>query len=284
MSFESIAGHKKQITFLQKSIEIGKVAHAYIFAGQSFTGKKLVAQEFAKLLLSADNEKKFHPDFMQINSEVGIKIEQVRDLIYKLSLLPYQSKYKIALIDNAEDMTVEAQNALLKVLEEPKSYTCIILVTSNPQKLLRTISSRAQKINFGPVASVDFEHLISGKTSKEASDLILSLAAGRPGLAISIATNQEFLEKLSQINIDYQIVKSNQLPEKLKLAQDMADLETPDIKQELEFWMIQFEKQLQSTPDMLLARKLMSITQARKYLDQNVNTKLLLTNLMLNLA
>jgi DNA polymerase-3 subunit delta' len=148
--FTGIYGHKKQIEFLGKSIESGSLSHAYIFSGPSFVGKKTVAREFAKNLLES-GPGNFHPDFLEVTNDEAIKIDQVRELIYKLSLRPYSAKYKVALIDNAETMTVEAQNALLKVLEEPKSYTIIILVTSNTGKLLRTISSRAQKINFGPV-------------------------------------------------------------------------------------------------------------------------------------
>jgi DNA polymerase-3 subunit delta' len=109
---------------------------------------------------------------LEVTNDEAIKIDQVRELIYKLSLRPYSAKYKVALIDNAETMTQEAQNALLKVLEEPKSYTIIILVTSNTGKLLRTISSRAQKINFGPVYASDYELVVPQQLEAESKELI----------------------------------------------------------------------------------------------------------------
>jgi DNA polymerase-3 subunit delta' len=280
--FTGIAGHKKQIDRLTKSIETGKVAHAYVFSGPSFVGKQTIAKKFALRLLGDSNN--FHPDFLEVSGEDGIKIEQIRELVYKLSLQPYQAKYKVALIDNAESMTLEAQNALLKTLEEPKSYTVLILVTANPGKLLRTIMSRAQKINFGPVATDDYKDLIEVKTSKEAKDLILDFASGRPGLAKSIAADESLVEKLSQINSDYEIVAGEQLPEKLKLAYDLAGLETVDLKQVLDFWLIKFEHQLLQKPDIASARNVSEVSQARRYMDQNVNSKLLLTNLMLNLS
>src|SRR5262249_24072202 len=147
-------------------------------------------------------------------------------------------QYKVAIIDNAENMTIEAQNSLLKLLEEPKSYTCIILVTSNPGKILRTISSRAQKINFGPVESEEFKTLISNKLDEDTRDMIVSIAAGRPGLAKNLSTNDELVERIRQNIANFTIVSGNDLPEKLKLAYDLADMETPELKQELDFWLI----------------------------------------------
>jgi DNA polymerase-3 subunit delta' len=304
-----IVGHTKQIAFLHKSIETGKIAHAFIFSGPSFVGKKMVAREFAFSLLNlkppspgfvpdetnrvqnhplpeAGEEKMkrtFHPDFLEISGDEGIKIEQIRELIYKLSLRPYQAKYKVALIDNAENLTIESQNALLKTLEEPKSYTVLILVTSNPGKLLRTISSRAQKINFGPVKANEYENLIPEKLDKQTKELVLTLAAGKPGLAVTIVSDEEFVDKLKSIDDSFAVIRSGDMPEKLKLAYELADLETVDLKQTLDFLLIRFEQDLIQSPEIKNARNVSEVSRARRMLDQNVNSKLLLTNLMLNL-
>lgn len=280
-----IFGHKKQIGLLEKSIEIGKIPHAYIFAGPSFVGKKTVARAFTVKLLEVQNIKEdfFHPDFLEISGEEAIKIEQIRDLIYKLSLKPYQAKYKVALIDNAENMTVEAQNSILKILEEPKDYTIILLITSNPNKLLRTITSRAQKIIFGLVQPEDYEKLLPGKLDAQTKELVLTIASGRPGLAKNIAEDEEMVEKLKGTENYYKILRSDDLVEKLKLAYDLADLETSELKQFLDFWLMKFEHELVLAPGLKIANDLSAMNLARKYLDQNVNSKLLLTNLMLNL-
>lgn len=280
--FDHVAGHKKQIEFLNKSFDMGKIAHAYIFSGPAFVGKRLVARNFANQLLGS--EKEFNPDFQEICGDEAIKIEQVRELIYKLSLQPYQAKYKIALIDNAENMTVEAQNALLKLLEEPKSYTVIILVTANAGKLLRTISSRAQKINFGPVQESDYGNLLPATLPPEAKNLVLNFAAGRPGLALAISSDEDLVSKLAKVNQNFAIAAGADLAEKLKLAYDLAELETADLKQALDFWLIKFQQKLSQQPDIRNARNTVQVNLARRLLDQNVNSKLLLTNLMLNLV
>lgn len=291
-----LAGHTKQIRFLEKSIETGKLPHGLIFAGPQYVGKRSLARYFAQKLLCEKNSNcnecgqcktmvsEANADYISLGSDEAIKIEQVRELIYKLSLKPYMAKYKIAVIDNAENMTVEAQNSLLKVLEEPKSYTIIILITANPGKLLRTISSRAQKINFGLVSTTDYQHLISDKLDKEAQNLVTVLAAGRPGLAVRISQDEELVTKLIQTSEDYGIIESRDLASKLKLAAELADLETHELRQVLDFWLIKSESGLAANPTMAAAQNLRQINSARKFLDQNVNSKLLLTNLMLNLS
>ena len=291
-----IAGHKKQIELLNKSVESGKVAHGYLFSGPSFVGKRAVAFEMAQRLLcenfNACNDcpqcKTFvaqaNADFIFLGSDQSIKIEEIRDLIYKLSLKPYSAKYKVAVIDNAENMTVESQNALLKGLEEPKSFTVIILVTANASKLLRTISSRAQKINFGPVVNSEYEQLLPGSLTSEEKSLITSYANGRPGLAVAIARDTELVEKLKSIDSCFQVIQGNDEIERLRLAYDLADLETVDLKQVIDFLLIKLDQELNLNPGMKIAKNLESVISARRYIDQNVNSKLLLTNLMLALT
>jgi len=270
--FTGIFGHKKQIEILTKAIESGKIAHAYVFSGPAFVGKRSIAEAFALGLLQTE-KKEFHPDLLQISKEEAIKIEEIRDLVFKLSLKPYQAQYKVAIIDNAQELTIEAQNALLKALEEPKPYTIIILVTSNVGKLLRTIVSRAQKINFGPVKPEEYEKIIPVNIP----------TGGRPGLAKAISVDNALFEKIQEIEKTFSVIQSNNLAEKLKLAYDLADLETVDLKQVLDFWLIKFEQILSQNPKLSNARNINFVNASRRYLDMNLNSKLLLTNLMLNL-
>jgi DNA polymerase III delta prime subunit len=237
-----IIGHKNQIELLEKAMKSGKLAHAYVFAGPEGNGKKLIAKNLAVEMLEIKSD--FHPDFIEINGADGIKIEQIRELTYKLSLMPYQAKYKIALIDNADEMTTEAANALLKTLEEPKSYTYIFLITANPNRLPKTILSRSQKINFGPV------DLPARETNDQA---------------------EEF----------FQIFENGGEADKLISAYDIADLENDEIKKVLEIFILKLESSLLQNPSKKLARKISSVVAARRFMDQNVNQKLLLTNMML---
>jgi DNA polymerase III delta prime subunit len=253
-----IKGHEKQIEFLQNALQRGKLAHAYVFAGPTGVGKKTVALKLAEALVSPDpspgamrhplpkgeeqSEKKyFHPDLLEINSDGGIKIEQVRELIYKLSLKPYSAKHKVAIIDRADEMNTESANALLKSLEEPKDFTYIILITSNPNRLPKTILSRCQKITFGPLPGVELPE-------------------------------DEF----------YKIFNSSDLPDKLVAAYEIADLETIEIKNLLDSWLTRMQGELRRSASKSLFQKITQVALSRRYLDQNVNSKLLLTNLMLN--
>lgn len=242
--FENISGHKRQLEFLESAWKKGKLAHAYTFAGPVGAGKKTISLKLAQTLLNPHTSTlnpQFQPDLLQIDGTDGIKIEQVRELIYKLSLKPYQAEYKVAIIDQAEQMTTEAANALLKSLEEPKPQTIIFLITANPQRLPKTILSRTQKITFGPLES-------------------------------SAITTDEYFEVFSK----------GELSDKLIAAYDIADLETVEIKQTLDRWLKILQKELHVQASKALAGKIFQVAQARKFLDQNVNAKLLLTNLMLS--
>ncbi len=242
----AITGHKRQINFLENALTRGKLAHAYVFAGPAGVGKKLIAKKLAREIL-AQELGDFHPDFIEINSDGGIKIEQIRELIYKLSLHPYQAKNKVAVIDRADEMTVEAANALLKSLEEPKSFTYIFLITTNPNKLPKTVSSRCQKITFGPLPS---------------------------------ATDSS--EEATRASEFYKVFRSEELVDKLIAAYEIADLETVEIKQLLDYWLKSLQTELQADATKSLARKIVQVSASRRFLEQNVNSKLLLTNLMLN--
>lgn len=288
-----VAGHKKQLEFLENTIKRGKLAHAYIFGGPEGVGKKTIAYKLAQILLCENNTAcnsckqcsafvlANNADFLSVRDETGIKIEQIRGLIYKLSLKPYMARYKVAVIEGADSMNVEAANALLKNLEEPKPYTVIVLVTSVPDKLLPTIASRAQKISFGPVLYSEYEHLLPEKLSKEQKNLIALHAAESPGIGLKIASNEEFLADLDGIEKKYALFCSDDLIERMSLVSDLAELETHELKNVLNFWTARMRNELKSDPAKKFLSGLRSLTAAISYLDLNVNTKLLLSNLML---
>jgi DNA polymerase III delta prime subunit len=261
--FKSIAGHKRQLEFLSNAVTTDKLAHAYTFAGPDSVGKKMVALKLAQVLL--ESEEKFHPDLLEINGDGEIKIEQIRELVYKLSLKPYMGKFKVAIIDQAENLNTEAANALLKTLEEARPNTIIILVTANPNRLPKTIISRTQKINFGLVAGDEF-----------------AKSGGKPGLAHRIANDKDFLESLEINENYYKIFMAQDLPEKLIAAYEIAELETVEIKTMLETWMLNLQTLLQAQASKKLADKIGEVVAARRFLEQNVNPKLLMTNLMIN--
>ena len=149
-----VSWNKKQWELLKKSAELKKLPHAFLFYGQKNSGKEKFAVDFAKLIIG----KIAPPDFVSLDSQKGeIHIGQIRDLIKKLSFKPYLADFKIAVINKAHSMTLEAQNCFLKFLEEPKDKTLLILITEYPLSLLPTILSRVQKIRFYPENRAEIE-------------------------------------------------------------------------------------------------------------------------------
>ena len=141
MYFKDIIGQEFAKKYLTNSINKEKVSHAYLFEGMNGVGKKTLAKEFAKTLIKVDKLEN-SPDYISIEPEgSSIKIAQIRKLQTDVLVKPH-SEYKIYIINKAEKMTVESQNALLKTLEEPPAYVIIILITSNKNSLLDTIKSR----------------------------------------------------------------------------------------------------------------------------------------------
>ena len=129
MYFEKIRGQRFAKKYLSNSIKSNMISHAYMFEGPSGVGKNTMARELAATLLEMENLFN-SPDYIEITPDGNsIKIAQIRKLQSDILVKPYKS-YKIYVIDEAQKMTVEAQNALLKTLEEPPKYAIIILITN----------------------------------------------------------------------------------------------------------------------------------------------------------
>ena len=156
MSFENIIGNDSVKKLLSHSIDSNNILHSYMFIGPDGIGKSLFAKEFAKMILNNPIDIYNHPDFMIIEPEDGksLKIEQIRYLQEKISEKPIGGSKKIYIITDSDSMTKEAQNCLLKTLEEPPFYAIIVLIVSNENKMLTTIKSRCTKVSFYPL-SVD---------------------------------------------------------------------------------------------------------------------------------
>ena len=176
MSFDNIIGNDKIKNFINKSIETKKTTHSYLFIGIEGIGKTLFAREFARKLLCINNEDsedcssciKFktdnHPDFKLIEPDSGsIKIEQIRKMQEEIAQKPILSNKKVYIIKDCENMTTEAQNCLLKTLEEPPEYIVIILITANESKILTTVKSRCMKVSFEEIKNNEILQIISDK-------------------------------------------------------------------------------------------------------------------------
>jgi DNA polymerase-3 subunit delta' len=175
MAFHDIIGQDKAINILVRTMQRGRIASSYLFAGEPGIGKKCTAVTLAKALncLTSPGDacdecpscKKIdsgiHPDFLLISPESGqIRVEEIRAIDEMLSLKAFEGRYKVVIVDDADTMNQYAANAFLKTLEEPPEESLIILVSSNPARLPDTIRSRCSRINFTPLSSTACERVI----------------------------------------------------------------------------------------------------------------------------
>jgi len=199
------------VDFLTKAINQGQAAQSYIFAGPKHLGKSRIAKCFARNILLHDSHSSeeladLSPEKLVLTGDVhivsrleekrGISIEQIRELIKSLEMSAFGNSYKIGLIDEAETMSLEAMNALLKILEEPREKVILILITSNLESLPKTIVSRAQLLNFYPVPSdIIQDYLVSDySASAVQAKNVAHLALGRPALAVKFLEDNDFYE------------------------------------------------------------------------------------------
>jgi len=155
---KKIIGHQRQVQFLHHQLQEDNLAQVYLFVGPPFIGKFTLAQNLAQTLLRTEEEAlRLHPDFLLISqSEEAISIETILELQRKISLKPVASSKKIVIIEEASRMTLDAQNAFLKTLEEPPAYLLFFLIAQR-ESLLPTILSRCQRLYFQPLARREIE-------------------------------------------------------------------------------------------------------------------------------
>ncbi len=198
---------------MQSAIKLGKVSHAYIINGGLGSGKKMLAGIFAKTLQCENMEEtvnpcnKCHsciqadsgsqPDIIWVKHEkpTSIGVDDVRDqIISDMQIKPYSSRYKIYIIDEAEKLTVAAQNALLKTIEEPPVYGIVIFLTTNADIFLQTILSRCVMLDLRPIKdSVVEEYLKSNyDISEYECRFAANFAQGKIGRAKTIVESTEF--------------------------------------------------------------------------------------------
>ncbi|MBN2177976.1 MAG: DNA polymerase III subunit delta' [Deltaproteobacteria bacterium] len=203
MSFSDIYGQERQKAVLQSAMERGRVSHAYLFHGMKGVGKKTTAGIFARALNCS--EKGFdscdscsscvkmdhgnHPNFILIEPEgFFIKIEAVRGLQGQIKFRPFEGQKRVFVIADAERMNSPAANALLKTLEEPTSSNILILISSRPHELPRTVVSRCQRLRFNPLARDVISAFLMERYSvdERSARLIAASSGGSIGRALEM--------------------------------------------------------------------------------------------------
>lgn len=211
MGFQSIIGQEQIKEHMQNALQTGKISHAYIIHGEKSTGKEFIARVFAMALQCEKGEaepcnqchsckqalSKNQPDIIYVTHEKPntISVEDIRAQVNNdVAIKPYSSKYKVYIINEAEKMTVQAQNAILKTLEEPPAYVVILLLVSNLQTLLPTILSRCVTLNMKPVNdSLIRKYLMEElQVPDYRADVCVAFARGNVGKAKALASSEEF--------------------------------------------------------------------------------------------
>ena len=213
--FSDVLGHEQTILHMKHAIEMDKVSHAYIISGEKGSGKKLLADLFARTLqcerigtepcMECQSCKQAlslnQPDIIRVMHEKPntISVEDIRTQINgDIMIRPYSSPYKIYIVDEAEKLSVQAQNALLKTIEEPPVYAVLLLLTTNAGMLLQTIRSRCVILELKPVSSPMVKNYLMEQLEvpEYHADICTAFAQGNVGKAKRLALSDSFSEML----------------------------------------------------------------------------------------
>ena len=276
--FENILGNEKNKKILEKSIELNKTSHSYLFIGTEGIGKKLIAEEFAKMLLSVKDTEN-SPDFSIIEPDGNsIKIEQIRDFQKKVSEKPIISNKKVYIINDSDKMTVEAQNCLLKTLEEPPEFVTIILIGSNENSFLSTIKSRCMILHFEKISDDQIQKYLKENYEIEInSQIMLEACQGSIGKALEIKDKQELYQNTEQV------VNSLERKDKIDIL-NMSDFiyKSKDDKLEILNYMNVLFINLAKT-NSKYAECISVVEETKRRLQSNANYDMCIDNLLLSL-
>jgi DNA polymerase-3 subunit delta' len=230
VSWSRIRGHDALVQSFRSVFRRGRLAHAYLFTGPAGVGKQLFARELAKALLCENAgpenlaacdecpschqvDAGSHPDFFSARrpeDKLEFPVAVIRELCRNLSMKPARGGYKIAILDNADDLNEESANCFLKTLEEPPPRSVLILIATNPEMQLWTIVSRCQVIRFAPLHTALVADILrqQGKVDRAVIDRLARLSGGSPAQAQALADpalwefRRTLLQALTQSPLD----------------------------------------------------------------------------------
>ncbi len=288
MAFETIIGNDEAKELLKETINSKAFLHSYLFTGIDGIGKLLFAKEFAKNILCENQtgnnsfeqfESGNHPDFGIISPDGNsIKIEQIRFIQNKIVEKPVVSNRKVYIINDSQTMTKEAQNCLLKTLEEPPEYMIIILICSNEEQLLNTIKSRCTKVLFKPIPDKELKEYMSQKgIDQNLSNNIFNVLDGSIGKLFKILDKKEILKEVEPI---FNKIEENDKVDMLKNA-DILYKYKDDIVDILNYGnVILFEK---SKKDRRYLNCIKMLEKAKTRLKQNANYDMTIDNMLFSI-
>ena len=325
LELKEILGHEPIKEHFFNAVLTGNISHAYILSGEAGMGKKSLANAFALALLcekgQADPCRQCHackqvmsgnhPDLIYVTHEkpASIGVDDVRRQINDtIQVKPYSSAHKIYIVDEAEKMTVQAQNALLKTIEEPPAYAVILLLTTNAEAFLPTILSRCVQLKLKPLKDGEVKDYLVSRMGVELSqaEIYTAFARGNLGKAIHLADSEDFRHLYGELLDLLKNLKKSDISELLERIRKMKE-DKLDIHQCLDFMQMWYRDVLmyKTTKDINLLifkdefstvnamstvsgyegleRILTAIDKARIRLDANVNMERVMELLLLTM-
>lgn len=324
--FSKILGNENIIKNLKNAIKNNTVSHSYIFDGAEKTGKETIAKTFAKLLQCEENgEKKEpcgrcssclsfdngnNPDVIYIKGDKKkLGIEEIREKVIKnTETKPFKHKYKIFIIKNAHTMTIQAQNAILKTIEEPPKFAIFLLLSNNYSLFLPTILSRCILFKIKPLKPNLIEKYLN-ETNEEIDKINIPIyvaySEGSIGKAMKMATSKEFLELRNNIINEIKELDEKDLISMYKTIEKIENYKE-DIQTVLDIFLLTYRdciiyNQTKSLKNIIqkdieftikniskmsiknLIGKIDAILKAKLYLKQNANFNMTMECLLLKL-
>lgn len=301
-----LIGHKKQIKFLEDLMQTGRVSQTYLFGGPESVGKFSLAKIFAQAQITGKTDLKSETDLAVENSldleilvpEVIVKkgitkirdidVDSVRKAQERLALFPSVGKKRVLIINDAHRLTKAAQNALLKNLEEPNSSSLIILVTHRDGRILKTIKSRCQRINFNLVSLDEIKSGFGEKVKRESLEKMIIFSMGKPGEMYKFLEDENLLNERNVALKDLNLLQGMNINEKFELAQSYAkDISQATERLEFWIWMIRVQAYKNLSNKEMLRKNYLIIKRIEEVLEKmknpSFNSRLILENLFLGL-
>jgi DNA polymerase III subunit gamma/tau len=250
--FSEVLGQDHIVKVLESSIKLGNIAHAYIFSGTRGTGKTSVARIFAKEIGTSQN------DITEIDAASNTGVDDIRALNESVNTLPFESEYKVYILDEAHMLSKQAWNALLKTIEEPPKHVIFILATTEDQKIPETIISRCQTFSFRKPSQKILKDVAIAIAKKEgftldpaSADLIALLGDS------SFRDTQSILQKVISSSSDRKIsVEEVELVAGAPKAETVNDFIRAIDENNLELGLGAISKAVEANTDILLYFKL----------------------------
>lgn len=277
--FENIIGNEPIKKMLEQAILNDKISHSYMFLGISGIGKRLIAREFAIKILKVEDTENI-PDLLYIEPDGNsIKIEQIREMQKRVQEKPIGASRKVYIIDDADKMTKEAQNCLLKTLEEPPEFATIILIGTNDNAFLATIKSRCMILHFNKIDDEQLKEYLQKKYNIEnITQNMLEMYQGSIGKAIDLKDKENIYQELENV---IKKINTKDLIEITKAAEILYK-EKDEIYEMLDYINILLLKKTKE--DYIYTNCIQIVENTKKRLKQNANYDMSIDNMLFNIC